>query len=255
VKPLDKPLLILVTAAMTSWIAATSMLNRYVRTTMRPWLLAAGVVLALAGLISLVRARRQLDMERSGDQDHSNGHHRSRAGWMLLLLVVVVVLADPSALGASSVARGQSALRQPRTPHLDLPRFLASHTGGGQIPQLTMAQFLAAVSDDEDAELLAETDIELLGFVVENTSTGFLLARLQIGCCAADAVPVIVDVRSAEPGSFEPDSWLAVVGRYDRETTEGLLETHSNDTAVFPVFVAASMHPAQPPDPVYEYPY
>ncbi len=255
-KPFDKPLLVLVVAGLTVWIAATSTLHRYVKTSMRPWLLAAAAVLAVSGMISLVRTRRAIaspDASTHGDHHH---HHHGRIGWLLLLPVVVAVLADPSALGASSIARGQSVLRQPRTPQIDLARFLATHSAGGQVPRLSMTQFMAAASDEQDAGLLAETDVELLGFFVTGTPEGFLLARLQIGCCAADSVPIVVDVRDPDATRYEPDTWLAVTGRFDRTATEArLANIRASGETPYPVFVASNVRPASAPDPVYEYPF
>ncbi|MCX7620423.1 MAG: TIGR03943 family protein [Acidimicrobiales bacterium] len=252
-KPLDKPLLVASIAAMTIWVAATSILTRYVRTSMRPWLLSAAGVLVIASAIKVIRTWRHCNDRDANDEGHA---HNGRVGWLLLLPVVIAVLADPSALGAASIARGQSPLRQPRTPHLDLQRFLTTHSAGGQVPRLTMTQFLAAASDNNDSAQLAATEVELLGFVVANTPNGFLLARLQIGCCAADAVPIVVDVVAAQPVHYAPDTWLAVQGRYDRTTTEARLQSTKNTTEVpYPVFVASTISPTKAPDPTYEYPY
>jgi uncharacterized membrane protein YcgQ (UPF0703/DUF1980 family) len=48
----------------------------------------------------------------------------------------------------------------------------------------------------DSGRTLAHHDLSLTGFVLKHWPDGFVLARLVITCCAADARPVEVLVRS-----------------------------------------------------------
>jgi hypothetical protein len=155
------------------------------------------------------------------------------------------------------VARQQSAVRQARLGSFDLERYLASHRQGGQAPLLSLTQFGSAANDPATAPRLAATDVRLDGFVVEPVPGGFSLARLQLGCCAGDAVPIVVEVEYT--GSVDrppsPDQWVQVEGRFSPEATARRNAGPDASPVPDPVFLATSVSPIDPPDEPYEYPF
>jgi uncharacterized membrane protein YcgQ (UPF0703/DUF1980 family) len=56
--------------------------------------------------------------------------------------------------------------------------------------------------------------VQLTGFISRVDPGGFQLARYQIACCAADAVPAIVLVRGVAGHPPRRDSWVRVTGAY-----------------------------------------
>ncbi|MGY1836238.1 hypothetical protein ACI79P_14110 [Blastococcus sp. SYSU DS0510] len=65
----------------------------------------------------------------------------------------------------------------------------------------------------EDAPALSGRTVRLHGFVLPRDGGGRYLARIRIGCCAADAVPVAV-VLSGGPEDLAEGEWVEVVGRW-----------------------------------------
>ncbi|MDQ1600771.1 MAG: hypothetical protein QOD68_2245, partial [Actinomycetota bacterium] len=56
--------------------------------------------------------------------------------------------------------------------------------------------------------------VQLTGFISKVDPGGFQLARYQIACCAADAVPAVVIVHGVAGHPPRRDSWVRVTGAY-----------------------------------------
>jgi uncharacterized repeat protein (TIGR03943 family) len=69
---------------------------------------------------------------------------------------------------------------------------------------------------DRHGSSLAGATIELTGFISRIDKGGFQLARYQIACCAADAVPAIVIVEGVAGHPPHRDAWVKVTGDYLR---------------------------------------
>ncbi len=283
-RTMDRPLIVLAIGALALWTSLTDAILQYLRPSMRPWVVLAGAVLVAVGLASLVLARRAVREERAlalvhaggidpvhpHDDDHhglddqvapdccnpSGGHEHGRVGrvgWVLLLPVIAAVLLDPGALGAYAVSR-QSQLRLVSAGDFDLEQHLRAHSFGGQTPDLKLSQFTVAARNPDERELLSGTTVALTGFVVheEGPPNSFLLARLQIGCCAGDAIAAIVDVRDYEGPTLDEETWVEVIGRYDQATTE--VESKENGWYVSPILTFESLRQIDAPSEPYEYP-
>lgn len=96
-----------------------------------------------------------------------------------------------------------------------------------------------------DRGSLAGRKIRLVGFVTPRPGGGFYVTRIAITCCAADARPVRITVRG-HPGTFEPDTWVAVTG------TDGGLDPEAGKDMQTPVIVASSVDPVPAPEEPYE---
>lgn len=73
-------------------------------------------------------------------------------------------------------------------------------------------------------------EIDLTGFVndSEEVPAGILpLTRFSVFCCAADAVPYTVPIRSSQAMDFEPDTWLRVRGVLIQSGDAFLVEANS----------------------------
>ncbi len=240
-------------AGLTLWLSLTDGIYRYLRPTMRPWLVASGVF--LAGL-ALATARGAWRERRAAGL--SGAPRLSVVGWFLVLPLVIAVSTDPGALGAFAV-RQQVSNYMPDTD-FDLGAYLRSHTSGGQAPTLQVHQFLAAADgSDADRELLADTPVRLTGFVVHDDTADaggqrgrFTLARLMIGCCAGDATGLLVTVAGHDGEPLAEDSWVEVTGAFDERLTAE--QPQDAIARAVPVLVMTSVRPVDEPREPYEYP-
>lgn len=182
--------LIMFGAALVRLASGDALLN-YVRPAARPLVLCAGAALALVGVVLLARRPRF-------------GHHASRAGWLVLLPVVAVAVVAPPPLGVLTAARPPA--RPPRPDHGFAP---LPATDPVQVDLIDVV--LRTVWDHGGT--LRGHELRVVGFVARASGSGFVLARLVITCCAADAVPYDIEIRTDAPAPPQ-GQWVAVTGEY-----------------------------------------
>jgi uncharacterized repeat protein (TIGR03943 family) len=184
-------------------LSATGIYRRYVRVGMGPWLMIAGAVLGVLGLLTLVRALRHQAVVDA----HGHGSAEERVGWLLLVPIAALLLVAPPTLGSYGVNRGAAVdVRAGARQFEPLAQSAAPRP-------MTLLEF-GQRAFDHDGGSMGGVTVELTGFVVETDATGFRLARYQIACCAADAAPVIVRVVSVEGGRPARDQWVTVAGTF-----------------------------------------
>ncbi|HEU5474405.1 MAG TPA: TIGR03943 family protein [Actinophytocola sp.] len=178
-------------------IAFTGTYLRYVKPSHQWLLIAGGAVMVLLALVSLVR--------RPGSGHGDEGHqHSSRGAWLLLLPVFAVFLVAPPALGSDSVQRSGSAVAAG-----DGMEAFAPLPPGDAIP-VSVGEFAARAAWDTGDSLTGRA-VTLTGFVVQDGGASYL-ARLSIGCCAADAFPTKVRLDDApEAAGLRDDTWIEAV--------------------------------------------
>jgi uncharacterized repeat protein (TIGR03943 family) len=183
-------------------LALTGTYRRYVRPEMGPWLVVAGVCILLVGAITLVRALRE------GDRDaHEHDGAGEGVGWLLLAPIAALLLVAPPTLGSYGVGRGAVVdVRQGAPVFAPLPHDDAA------IP-MTLLEFGQRVFDHEGESFDGQA-VALTGFVAGAEDGGFRLARYQIACCAADAVPVVIRVVGVSGDTPENDQWVTVSGTF-----------------------------------------
>jgi uncharacterized repeat protein (TIGR03943 family) len=84
--------------------------------------------------------------------------------------------------------------------------------GSSAVP-MTLLEYGQRAFDRRGSSLTGAT-VQLTGFISRVDPGGFQLARYQIACCAADAVPAIVLVRGVAGHPPRRDSWVRVTGAY-----------------------------------------
>jgi uncharacterized repeat protein (TIGR03943 family) len=234
------------------WVSLTDSLYRYVRPSMRPWLVMSGAFVSVLALLVAVAAWRE--RHRGGS---APGRFHGAVGWALVVPVMILVSTDAGALGSFAVR--QRAGAAPRT-EFDLDVYLRTHTVAGQAPALGMAQFLSAADDPEDRALLAATTVRLTGFIVDGEgilrddapADRFVVARLMVGCCAGDATPLPVAVEGLDAEPPPEDTWVEVTGRFDPELSDPGEEGRS--LGDMPVLVASDLREVDEPRQPYENP-
>jgi uncharacterized repeat protein (TIGR03943 family) len=246
----DAAALLASVAGLTLWLSLTDGIYRYLRPSMRPWLVAAGVFIAGLALATAVTAWRE---RRQGG--HAATTRASLVGWFLVLPLVIAMSTDPRALGAFAV-RQQAGIIQIVPSDFNLDSYLASHTTAGQAPELQFKQFLTAADGSRhDRQLLAATTVRLTGFVVhddDDAPGAFGMARLMVGCCAGDASAMLVTVRGYEGPRLADDDWVEVTGRFDERLTAEQAQVQYSGSV--PVLAMAGLRQVDQPREPYEYP-
>ncbi|MGV9302502.1 TIGR03943 family putative permease subunit [Nonomuraea sp. NPDC003727] len=202
--------LMLLGGALLRISAFSTIYVNYVKPGFRPFLVAAGLVIFVIGLLGLVRRAVP------GDHDGDGDHHGPRVAWLLCLPVFAVFLIAPPALGSFAAARSDAP--PPRPQALDAYAPLK----GDEPAEMPMSEFIGRVFSDSSQTLKGRT-VRLTGFVTPSRKKGqWYVTRMQLACCAADAYALKVIVRDAPPP--EPDTWVEVTGTWvptevDEDTT------------------------------------
>lgn len=219
-------------------VGLTERLTRFLRPSMALWLTAAGVVAVVLGVWAFVvdsrAARVPVESSRAADAaDQPTTEHgwASRFGWLLLIPFLVLTVIDPGALGSYAV--GQQGVYRAPAREVDLAAMLEARSFNDQAVQLTLLDLWNALGDAENRAALAETPLKIEGFVVNEDAPGgaFLLARMVMGCCAGDALPVALTIRHDLQAGLPTDTWVAVEGVLDANATARALA----DTDGWPV--------------------
>jgi len=197
------------------------------------WLFAVGALILMAGAYSLVRP------EIAPSRDNAPAGARL---WPLLLMAM------PMALGTIIPARTLGAEESGVAGIVTaLPRAQASR-GLISPEQRTTLDWAMAIYDKPEASALDGEAADVIGFVYRDSRMAadqFILARVAVVCCVADAVAVGVVVQSNEGSRFAANSWARVTGTFHSGTLGG---------KALPVLIADDVAPVQAPEPPYLYP-
>jgi len=197
-------LLVLLGGALLK-ISFTGTYLRYVKPSHQWLLIAGGAVMILLAAVSIVR---ELRGNRDLDHEHDHGHsHSARSAWLLVLPVLAVFLVGPPPLGSDSVER--AAGNRPEVPSTEGEGSAAFPAlPAGDPIALSLSEFSSRAAWDR-GHSLDDRAARLMGFVVQEGDNTYV-ARLAIGCCAADAFPVKVKLLGQELSHLADDSWVQV---------------------------------------------
>ncbi|WP_433609919.1 TIGR03943 family putative permease subunit [Dactylosporangium sp. CA-139114] len=187
----------------------------YVKAGLQPYLIAAGAILVVAGAFTLWYELWGSKAAAAGHDDDGHGHAHGgpRVAWLLLAPVLGLLLFAPPALGSYAAGRSGSAVTA-RSEYAPLP--------AGDPLSLTMLDYASRAVFDKGASL-GERRIQLTGFVMRGPQDQWLLARMMVSCCAADARPVKVALDGELPDGLQDQQWVRVTGRYSgREVTDNV---------------------------------
>lgn len=242
--PFNRGMLVVAIGALGLQMTLSETYLHFLRPSMRPYLLSASAMFIVLGIVVCVVAWRSRGDEHRHETDHDH-HHANWVPWLLILPIVIGVLA-PDALDAYATSRS-TPFTQRSYPirDFDVRRYLQTQTIEGGVPELPISDYLDAAWQRSNAALLRSHDIRLLGFVDTSTPARhhFVLSRLFISCCAADATPMQLDVRVAGSEHIPArNHWV--------EATVRLVAAPKN-TIIH--VVAASLKPVAPPSKPYNY--
>ncbi len=203
---LTSSLLLVLLGGVTLRVSLTDAHLAYVQGGFRPFLVAAAVVLLVLGVAGVVRARPGRSAPPADDHDH--GHGGPRVVWLLAAPVAVLLLVAPPALGSFTAGR------QPQQVVAEEPVAvgLGPDDPGQDHRTLPLSAYaIRALADDTSA--FEGRQVRLTGFVTPREGGGWYVSRIQIQCCAADAVAFTVVVDGPQ-GGLAADRWVDVVGTW-----------------------------------------
>lgn len=199
-------LLVLLGGALLK-ISFTGTYLRYVKPAHQWLLITAGVVMVGLALVAIARDLAGARKATPGVLGHDAEHgHSTRSAWLLILPVLAVFLVAPPALGSDSVQRASSAsLTAPEEGTAVFPPLPP-----GEVVELSLGDFTARAAWDQDRSVQGR-QVRLTGFTVQDGGVTYL-ARMSIGCCAADAFPVKVRLDGQDLSGLANDTWVRIVG-------------------------------------------
>ncbi|MEV0172678.1 TIGR03943 family protein [Streptomyces sp. NPDC050803] len=207
----------------------TDLYLRYVKSGLRPLLLASAAVLIVAALATFWYEHRR--------PDPAHSHPEPRISWLLVLPLLALILVAPPALGSYSALRTGTALQQPYG-YAELP--------SGDPVRLGLVDYAGRAVYDHGRSL-KDRRVEITGFVALDRAGTPYLVRMTLNCCAADAQPVKVALTGEVPPVLRPDTWLRVTGTYTPRRTKDPV-----NGAPIPFLKVTSAVPAPTPQDPYE---
>jgi len=177
---------------------------RYVKEGLRPFLIAAGVLLVAAAVLTLWYDLR-------GKADAHGHHHEPKVGWLLLLPVLGLLLVAPPALGSYAAGQAGTVLTAP-AGESDYPALPP-----GDPVDLGMLDYASRAVFDEGRSLTGR-NLRLTGFLTPGPDGEPMLARMVMSCCAADGRPIKVALSGEAPTAVPADTWVQVVGAWTDRT-------------------------------------
>ena len=184
----------------------TDLYLRYVKEGLRAFLIAAGVLLIAAAIMTTWYELRAADTAHGDEDGHGHTHHEPRVGWLLILPVLGLLFVAPPALG--SYATGQAGtVSVTRAADWDY-----SLPPGDPVP-ISLLDYSSLALFDE-GKSLAGRNVRLTGFVTPGPDGKPMLVRMKLTCCAADGRPIKVGLTGAAPVGVPADTWIQTVGVY-----------------------------------------
>jgi uncharacterized repeat protein (TIGR03943 family) len=202
----------------------------YVKPGLHLFLIAAGVILVVAGAYTLWQDLRPAPRAAAAPDgtdhhhehepavvhadDDGHGHHSPRIAWLLIVPALGLLLVAPPSLGSYAAGRSGTAL----TATSDFPPLPE-----GDPVRISLLDYASRAVFDEGRSL-GERRVQLSGFVMPGPDGTHLLARMIISCCAADARPIKVVLDGDLPAGIgdnpDDEQWLQVVGVYDTHSVK-----------------------------------
>ncbi|GIE97105.1 TIGR03943 family putative permease subunit [Paractinoplanes rishiriensis] len=216
----------------------TDLYLRYVKEGLRPFLIAAGVLMVAAAITTIWYSLRSSGKSDEEQHDHGHeGHHEPRVGWLLILPVLGLLLVAPPALG--SFAAGQSGSVTAAPSDSDYPPLPP-----GDPAPVALLDYASRALFDDGRSLTGRT-LKLTGFITPAPDGKPMLARIVLSCCAADGRPIKVGMTGQTPIEVPADTWVEITGVYSPQRGKDPV----NDVDVAFVEVKSWQEVAQPKNP------
>ena len=187
----------------------TDLYLRYVKQGLRPFLIAAGVLLVATAVATLWFELRRSGGSSAHEHELDDGHGHAVGGpkvaWLLILPVLGLLLVAPPALGSYAANRAGTALQQSSEDFAPLPP--------GDPVRISVLDYASRAVFDQ-GKSLGERRLQLSGFLIAGPDGAWYLTRMILSCCAADARPIKVALSGQLPDGLVADGWLRITGTY-----------------------------------------
>jgi uncharacterized repeat protein (TIGR03943 family) len=221
--------------------AVTDIHLRYVKEALQPFLVAAGLLLVAAAVMTLWYDLRAPRPDHADDgHGHGHAHHEPRVGWLLILPVLGLLLVAPPALGSYAAGQAGTVLTAENSAS-DYPPLPP-----GDPAPVSLLDYASRAVFDEGRSLTGRT-LTLTGFVAPGPDGQPMLARMVMSCCAADGRPIKVGLSGDTPISVPADTWVRVVGVYTGRTGQDPI-----NQATVPYLEVRSWQQVEQPKQPYE---
>lgn len=182
--------------------SVTDLYLRYVKEGMRPFLIAAGLLMVVAAGVTIRQSFRASSAPSSAEDQHD---HQPRVGWLLLLPVLGLLLVAPPALGSFAAGQSGAVAAAPAADSVYPP------LPPGDPAPITLLDYASRALFDEGRSLRGR-DLRMTGFVTPGPDGQPMLARIVLTCCAADGRPIKVGMTGRAPIEVPADTWVEVTG-------------------------------------------
>ncbi|MEU7588176.1 TIGR03943 family protein [Micromonospora sp. NPDC049230] len=240
--------------------SVTDLYLRYVKEGLRPFLIAASLLLIAVAVMTLwYELRPYIDrpedrndpaggnppqpaeQSTSGsarqDLPNEHAHHEPRVAWLLLLPALGLLLVSPPALG--SFAAGQAGTALSADQDDDYPPLPPGD------PATTTVFDYASRALFDKGESIGNRRVQLTGFITPGPDGQPILARMILSCCAADGRPVKLGMAGSAPTGLANDTWIQVTGRY----TDRITHDPINDEEIPYIDIESWRQVTAPKDP------
>jgi uncharacterized repeat protein (TIGR03943 family) len=234
-------------AVMTAWATvmlhtvASGRINELLSPMFRNYVIIAAAFLAVFSVLYLL-------LFQPTQKTAPTGTLRQLGRWLVLLLpVIAAAVFSPSAFSSTTISK-----RLDPNASYQMPTWYDKNK---QVPQTVMdadpnqaapvevTDLIQLGQHPDQAKAFADRKVRSVGHIILTPGGSPKLARLIMWCCAADAVPVTVELQGNVKGPFKDDDWLEVTGTAQFPA--------GKDGKAAPVINVDTIVPTQEPDEPY----
>jgi len=178
----------------------------------------------------------------------STGTMRQLGRWLVLLVpVIAAAVFSPSAFSSTTISKRMDPNASYQMPTwYDKNKQVSqavTESDPSQAAPVEVTDLIQLGQHPDQAKAFADRKVRSVGHIIAAPGGSPKLARLIMWCCAADAVPVTVELHGNVAGTFKDDDWLEVIGTAQFPT--------GKDGKTIPIINVDTVTPTQEPDEPY----
>ena len=238
-------------AVMTAWATvmlhtvASGRINELLSPMFRNYVIIAAAALIAFSVLYLLLFQ---PTQKTASAFAPTGTLRQLGRWLVLLLPVIgAAVFSPSAFSSTTISNrlGPNASDQMPTwydKNKQVPQAVTD-SDPNQAAPVEVTDLIQLGQHPDQAQAFANRKVRSVGHIITTPGGSPKLARLIMWCCAADAVPVTVELHGNVQGAFKDDDWLEVTGTAQFPA--------GKDGKASPVINVDTVTPTQEPDEPY----